>query len=68
MSRTVSTRCRVYEEGTQDYHGDNTLDVLSHWNIHRWVVLRLPDGQRFTVTAADLQAAITNATNFSMGE
>ena len=38
------------------------LTVLSHWNHDSLVVLHT-DGKKITVSARELQAAITNATN-----
>lgn len=39
-----------------------TLQVESHWNLCRMVVLSF-EGKSITVLAKDLQMAITNATN-----
>jgi hypothetical protein len=37
--------------------------VKSHWNYDKFVVLITPGGERLTVAANDLRAAIENATN-----
>lgn len=37
--------------------------VESHWNNDKWVVIKTPDGQSYTVNAKDLRAALENATN-----
>ncbi len=38
------------------------VEVISHWNINTWVVLKIC-GEVITVSAQDLKDAINNATN-----
>lgn len=58
----------IYEvDGKETIVGKGpTLVISSHWNRDSMVVLEIAGGQAaFTVTAADLRAAIANATNIS---
>jgi hypothetical protein len=42
--------------------GVRYINVKSHWNMDRLVVLQV-DGIEYTIVASDLHAAINNATN-----
>jgi hypothetical protein len=59
----VANEITVYEEnGTETKVPMPTLSVLSHWNRDSLVVLEIA-GQKISVSARDLQAAIANAVN-----
>ena len=60
----VTNEVNVYEvNGSEPKPGERpTVLVRSHWNRSNLVVLEIGD-LRLAVTAADLQAAIRNATN-----
>lgn len=62
----VSNIVTVYEVDGKETTGIPmpTISVLSHWNRDSMVVLELA-GQRVTVSAQDIRAAIDNATNVS---
>lgn len=59
----VSNEITIYEvDGKEQSVPMPAMAVLSHWNRPALVVLHV-DGKKLTVSARDLQAAITNATN-----
>lgn len=60
----VSNEVTVYEVDGKEPGGlpMPTLTIASHWNRDSLVVLHV-NGQRLTVAARDLQAAVSNATN-----
>ena len=55
----VSNEIKTYEGGQVD-----KLQVNSHWNDNKMVSIVI-DGKQYTVCAADLKAAIDNATNIA---
>ena len=60
----VVNRLKVYEvNGKENTEEEERLEVESHWNIDRFVVLKINDAVKITVSANDLIAAIKNATN-----
>jgi len=62
----VSQTIRIYEENDKEVpiKIDKYMGVESHWNRDERVILVI-DGERITVIAADLEAAISNATNIN---
>lgn len=60
----VNSTLDVYETDGQEVRELNgpKINVGSHWNRPTLVVLEV-DGKRYTVSAADLDAAVRNATN-----
>lgn len=59
----VSNEVDIYEiNGLESKAPLSTLLVKSHWNRSALIVLEVA-GQKLTVAATDLQAAILNATN-----
>jgi hypothetical protein len=59
----VSSEVTIYEtNGKENSVPMPVLSVASHWNRDSLVILEIA-GQKVTVSAKDLQAAITNATN-----
>lgn len=61
----VVNKVRVYEVNDKEIDNikdEKTLEVASHWNVDRFVVLKIND-IKITVSANDLEAAIKNATN-----
>ncbi len=60
----VTCELPVYEiDGQAPPMNGAPLIVQSHWNNRQWVVLLMPNGPPITVNAADLKAALENATN-----
>ena len=59
----VKSKVNVYEINGEETHGLElpTIEVHSHWNEHDKVVI-VVDHKSHTVVAADLEAAIANAT------
>jgi hypothetical protein len=62
---TVESKVQVYEVNGKDAPAIDgpKLTVTSHWNLNDRVTLQFDGGEKFTVVAADLRAAIDNATN-----
>ena len=62
----VSQQVRVYEEDGKEIRlgADRFMGVESHWNRNEMVILEMGK-ECITVLAADLEAAITNATNIN---
>ena len=59
----VESKITIYEVDGEDTGVDQpVLSVLSHWNNGDMVVLKSPNGTKFTVVSKDLVAAIRNAT------
>ena len=60
----VTSKVSIYEvkDETVPIGKNVEMDVSSHWNHDEWVVLKF-QGKEITVNAADLKAAINNATN-----
>lgn len=60
----VRNEVKVYEHNGEDVAllENRFVDVVSHWNNNRQVVLVI-NGERYTVLADDLICAIRNATN-----
>lgn len=62
----VTCEIPVYEvDGQAPAMSGPGLAVRSHWNDPRMVVIETPNGEKVTVVARDLEAAIRNATNTS---
>lgn len=63
---TVESTIRIYEVNGADLPtwSDLKFRVRSHRVYRDWVVLVTPDGQAFTVTARELEAAVANAHNW----
>lgn len=60
----VESKVPIYEingQETEDSDGQ-VIVVTSHWNRQSMVVIEVNGGRKATVLAADLEAAITNAT------
>ena len=57
----IKVSCEV-----QNYDNPSKQDLFvhNHWNDDRMVVLEI-NGERFTVSAEDLQKAIANCTNIN---
>lgn len=55
----VSNEIKTYEGGQLD---KPVIQLNSHWNDNKMVVIVI-DGKQYTVCAADLKAAVDNATN-----
>ena len=54
----------VYEkDGSETEHGAHTINVITHWNRKRTMVVLEVEGVSVTVPADDLRKAIDNATN-----
>lgn len=64
MTIKVKSEVTVYEVNGTDTKGCPlpTIGVDSHWNRSQFVVL-VVNGERVTVSAKDIAAAIANATN-----
>lgn len=60
---TSKNEVKVYELNDKEstFESEKLL-IENHWNRHQFVCLTI-NGQKITVVAADLQAAIINATN-----
>ncbi len=60
----VETKIKVYEKNDKDLGIDAEINIVvkSHWNNNRKVDL-VVNGNTYTVVAADLNMAITNAIN-----
>ena len=60
----VKNEIRVYEVDDKDvgFKEGPEFTVENHWNQTAYVVVSI-DGKKYTVVAADLMAAIKNATN-----
>ena len=59
----VKNKITVYEINDKECKlGSNTIEVRNHWNNKRIVVIEVA-GNSYAVSASDLEAAISNATN-----
>ena len=61
----VVNKLNIYEvdgKETNNIKDEKILEVKSHWNIQRFVILKFNDVE-ITVSARDLETAIKNATN-----
>lgn len=65
----VINKISIYEiNGNETKFGSEHLKIISHWNNEDKVVISLDDGLRnITVSARELIAAISNATNTAKG-
>lgn len=63
----VHNELDIYEFNGNKTSGDERkgIKIHSHWNYNDRVVLEMPDGNKYTLIAADLKAAIVNACNSS---
>lgn len=60
----VQNEVTVYEiDGTRTTIERPRVKLLSHWNDHDLVVMEMLDGKKYTFSAKDLMAAISNAQN-----
>lgn len=68
--RDTTTSIGIYEiNGNETNLADRIrLEVTNHWNRKNFVLLKLMDGTTIAVKAEDLRAAVTNATNYGIGE
>jgi len=63
MAKSVTVSMPVYEIENRASKDDKRLIVQSHWNRHEtMVVITIPGGVRYTVSAKDLQDAIRSCT------
>ena len=62
---SVESKIRICEVDGSDCEFDTHLTITSHWNREDMVVIETPGTgkKRYTVVAADLHRAVTNATN-----
>jgi hypothetical protein len=58
MTVKVTSEVSSYDEPAK-----TNIQVHSHWNNRKLVVLEFQDGQKRTVSARELTVAIENATN-----
>ena len=69
MSRKFKSENKldIYEIDGEDKHTISSkmpkLTVSEHWNRKSFVVLRIEEGKKITVSAAELKRAIDNAQN-----
>lgn len=65
MLTSVVSKVKAYEQNGKDVVGLEYphVHVEAHWNYPERVVLVWPNGEKLTVIAKDLNAAIANATN-----
>lgn len=60
----VKNEIKIYEINGEDKMGDDKkLIIKSHWNLNRMVIIEFLEGEKITVCAEDLKAAIDNAIN-----
>ena len=61
----VVNKIKVYEiDGNDEIKYDTSIEIKSHWNFKRFIVLNI-FGKEITVVAEDLEKAIQNAVNIS---